>query len=303
MTVLKETVKKQVPGYYRQPVGELMVSALYDGFINLSTSLFHGLPPEELRALSERKHQAQSSDGVPTAVTTYLIEHGSGSILLNAGGSKRPAPGMGCLPDSLAAAGCRVEDISAILLTHLHFDHVCGLVHDNGAAVFPRAKIYVSKAESDFWLNPQIAQAAPEGVRPFFEMAVNSIAPYKERGDLIVFEDGAELFPGIRALPTPGHTPGHTSFLISSGRDQLLLWGDIVHSHALQFSHPEVTNDFDSDQAQAAATRQALFKKVFEEKLLVAGDHLPFPGFGHMSRDGAGYQWVPVEYSWLPTME
>lgn len=299
MTTSENTVR-QVSGYYRQRVGQFLVTALYDGYINLAPSLFHGLGADEMQKLIDRKCQPQTADGVPTAVTTYLIDTGTTLILLNAGGAKAMGDTMGGLLDSLRAAGYSREDISAVLLTHLHFDHVCGLIQPSGSVAFPKAKVYVSEPEAEFWLDSKIAQAAPEASRPFFEMAAKALALYVHKGDLRTFRGEAEVLPGITAIPSPGHTAGHSSFLLTSGSEQLLLWGDIVHSHALQFDHPEISNDFDSDQAQAVDTRRKLFKKVVQEKWLIAGDHLPFPGFGHMTAEGEKYSWVPVEYAALP---
>ena len=296
MTTSKATVKQQVSGFYRHQVGSLMVTALYDGFINLSPSLFHGLGEEEKRDLINQKFQRQTADGVPTAVTTYLIDDGADLILLNTGGAKCVGSTMGGLLESMEAAGYSAEEVSAVLLTHLHFDHVCGLTGPEGRPVFAKATVYASEDECRFWLDPQIALGAPEASRPFFEMAAKAVAPYLDQGAFIRFQDGQEVRPGIKAMLTPGHTPGHSSFLVSSGSEQLLLWGDIVHSHALQFIHPQVSNDFDSDQNQAAATRRSLFKKIIEEGWLVGGDHLPFPGLGHLTESGQSYGWVPIEF-------
>ena len=288
--------KSQVPGYYRRQIGGVLVTALYDGYINLAPSLFHGLEADAIQNLIEAEFQEQTPEGVPTAVTTYLIDNGKDVVLLNAGGSNSPAATMGKIMESLKASGYSPDDITAVLLTHMHFDHVCGLVKPDGSAAFPNATLYVSKPESDFWLDMKVARAAPEGMRAFFDMAVGSVAPYKNKDALSIFTE-SEVLPGIQALPTPGHTPGHTSFLVSSKGDNLLFWGDIVHSHALQFLHPEISNDFDSDQAQAVATRKHLFERVVREGWLVAGDHHPFPGFGHLRKEDRGYAWVPVEYA------
>ena len=182
----------------------------------------------------------------------------------------------------------------------MHFDHVCGLAN-SGQPVFPNATVYAAEAEKAFWLSDENARAAPEGSRAFFEMAVSAIAPYIDKGAFLTFKDHAEVLPGVQAIPTPDHTPGHTSFLLSSGQEKLLLWGDIVHSHAMQFAHPEVSNDFDSDQVQAVITRKAIFQKAAQERLLIGGDHLPFPGLGHMKAEHQGYSWVPVEYTSLST--
>ena len=302
MNKIQKSRKRQVPGYFKYPLGDLLITALYDGYINLPSSLFHGVEPEKMKELIEGSFQTQTPEGVPTAVTTYLIDSGEAVSLLNAGGAQCVGTTMGGILDSLNAAGYSPDDISAVLLTHMHFDHVCGLSRD-GAAVFPNATVYVAEAESRFWLDPQIAQAAPEGNRPFFEMAARSIAPYITKGFFSTFQDGDEVIPGVQAILSPGHTPGHTSFLLQSGEENLLLWGDIVHSHAMQFAHPEVSNDFDTDQMQAVATRRTIFKRAAGEKWLIGGDHLPFPGFGHIRTEAEGYSWVPVEFAELTLTE
>src|SRR5690606_16767643 len=116
-------------------------------------------------------------------------------------------------------------------------------------------------------------------------------------GKFLTFQPQDTLLPGVQAVSTPGHTPGHTSYLFTSGRQALLVWGDIVHSHAVQFARPEVAIEFDVDTAQAIATRKRIFADAARDKLWVAGAHMPFPGLGHVRTDGHGYAWVPAEYA------
>lgn len=296
MTTSKTTDKRQVPGFYRQQVGDLLVTALYDGFINLPPSMFHGLEAGEMQNLVNQKFQPQTPDGVITAINTFLIDNGSDLVLIDAGGDKWRGPTMGDMSESMNAAGYSPEDVSAILLTHLHFDHVCGLSDSECRPAFPNAVVYASEDECRVWLTPQPQLIATKVNRHLFHIATRAVASYRNKRAFVEFQDGAEVRPGIKAMSTPGHTPGHTSFLVRSGDDCLLLWGDIVQSHALQFAHPQVTNDFDYDQAQAAATRQSLFQKVAQESWLVGGSHLPFPGFGRVTEKGEGYCWVPIEF-------
>ena len=302
MTAAESTVKQQVAGFYRQRVGHFLVTALYDGFINLPLSLFHGLEAEKIKGLINRKFQPQTSDGLPTAVSTYLIDNGADLILINAGGDSWRGPTMGGMLESMKAAGYSPGDVSAILLTHLHFDHVCGLADPECRPAFPNAVVYASKDECRYWLTPQPQLIATKENRHLFHIATRAVASYRNKDAFIEFQDGEEIRPGLKAMLTPGHTPGHASFLLTSGPEQMLLWGDIVHSHALQFDHPEISNDFDSDQAQAVDTRGKLFKRIVQENWLIAGDHLPFPGFGHLAADGEKYSWVPVEYASLPLL-
>lgn len=295
MTAVKSTVKQSKPGFFRQQIGDLLVTALYDGFLNMPSSLFHGLEAEEMQSFTSQNCPAQKPEGLLTDITTFLVDNGSELILIDAGGDKWRGPSMGGMLESMNAAGYSPERVSAILLTHLHFDHVCGLSNSECRPAFPNAKVYASKDECRFWLTPQPQLIATKDNRHFFHIATRAVAPYRNKRAFIEFQDGSEVRSGIIAMLTPGHTPGHTSYLLRSGNEHLLLWGDIVYSQALQFAHPQVSNDYDTDRAQAAATRKFLFKKVVQEGWLVGGSHLPFPGFGHLTeQDPGGYCWAPI---------
>jgi len=135
-------------------------------------------------------------------------------------------------------------------------------------------------------------------MRPFFKMARDSAVPYQARQQWKTFNEGSVLIPGVQAVKANGHTPGHTAFAVESEGQKLLIWGDLVHAHAVQFARPEVAIEFDIDPQQAVATRKAILKAVAESKSLVAGMHLPFPGIGHVRLDSEGaYSWVPAEYT------
>ncbi|HEY9573305.1 MAG TPA: MBL fold metallo-hydrolase, partial [Pusillimonas sp.] len=181
--------------------------------------------------------------------------------------------------------------------THLHGDHACGLSGADGKAAFPNAVVYVAEAEAAFWLSPDIAAQAPANAQPFFKLAQASVAPYVASGKLKKFKAGDTVLPGVTSVPMHGHTPGHGGYLFSSGQQKLLVWGDVIHSHAVQFAQPEVSIEFDVDQPQAIASRKKILKDASSEKLWIAGAHLPFPGLGHVRHDSAGYAWVPVEYA------
>ena len=185
-----------------------------------------------------------------------------------------------------------------MILTHLHVDHAGGLVRD-GKAVYPNAQIVVADAEAAFWLDEAIEAKAPDEAKPFFAIAQASLAPYGDRVTRLS-QGTAEAAPGFEVTPLPGHTPGHTGYVIGQGTDRLWLWGDIVHSAALQFPRPEATIAFDTDRAAAAASRGLAFDRAANERLLVAGVHLPFPGLGYVTRgaDEQGYRFVPAP--WLP---
>jgi glyoxylase-like metal-dependent hydrolase (beta-lactamase superfamily II) len=289
--------KTQVPGYYRLMVGDMEVTALFDGRLEIDRALLKGAAPEEIESLLARMF-LDGPQGVQTAVNAFLVNTGTNLVLIDAGVANAFGPGLGFIPDNLRAAGYDPADVDTVLLTHLHPDHAMGLLAAGGMA-FPNATVYAPKAEGDFWLDEATAAQAPEGMKPFFKMARDSVAPYAEAGRFKTFAPGDKLVQGVSAVPANGHTPGHTGYLFGSGEDTLLVWGDIVHSHATQFARPEISIEFDSDSAQAVATRKTIFGYAAGKKLLVAGAHLPFPGLGHVRAEGQGYAWVPVEYGLL----
>ncbi len=288
-------IHTQVPGYYRAAVGDLEITALYDGYVDLAASVLLNANKAEVQRLLARKFIA--GEKVQTAVNAYLINLGGKLILIDTGAAKAFGPSLGFIGEQIRAAGYTPEQIDIVLLTHLHADHVAGLLGADGKPQFPNAEVRVDQAESDFWLSEANAAKAPKDFQPFFKIARDSAAPYQAAGKWKPFSGAAELAPGIKAVPAVGHTPGHTAYQIESKGERLLILGDAVHSHAVQFARPEVAIEFDSDKKQAVATRKKLFAWAAKEKLLVSGMHLPFPGLGHVRADGKAFAWVPVEYS------
>lgn len=286
----------QVPGYYRVMVGTTEVTALFDGLIELDKSLLKNAKPDDVRRLLARMFVGDPK--MQTAVNAYLVNTGKNLVLIDAGAAKLFGPSLGNVIENMKAAGYAPAQVDTVLITHLHADHVGGLNDAAGKPWFPAAKLYVAEAEAAFWLSAETAAKAPEPMRPFFKMAKDSVAPYESAGRMATFKPGAELVPGITAIAAAGHTPGHTGFRIRSGEASMLVWGDIVHAHAVQFAQPQVVIEFDTDPKQAAATRLALFGETAKSRELVAGMHLPFPGIGRVRDDGKGtFAWVPLEYA------
>jgi glyoxylase-like metal-dependent hydrolase (beta-lactamase superfamily II) len=286
----------QVPGYYRINIGDIEVTALYDGYVALDTKLLKGASANDIQGLLARMF-IESEKGVQTAVNAFLINTGKNLILVDTGAAKCFGPTLGVIPDNLRAAGYDKAYVDTVLLTHLHGDHACGLLATDGRPAFPNATIYAAEDEAAFWLSKDNAAKAPQDAQPFFKMAQDAIEPYVAAGKFKQFDPGDTILPGVVSVPAQGHTPGHAGYLFGSGEDQLLVWGDIVHSHAVQFARPEVAIEFDVDSKKAIATRKALFARAAKNKLWVAGAHLPFPGIGHVRAERKGFSWVPVEYS------
>ncbi|MBL4833908.1 MAG: MBL fold metallo-hydrolase [Pseudomonas sp.] len=292
--------QEQVPGYYRMNLGEFEVTALYDGYVDLDPALLKGIDDDNLDALLSRMF-VSAENGVQTAVNAYLVNTGTELVLVDVGAAQCFGPTLGNIASNLKASGYQTEQVSMVLLTHLHPDHACGLRNSDGSATYPNATVYVPRAEAAYWLNAELAATMPEAAQPFFKMAQAAVEPYQSRKRLKQYGRDTELMPGLRTVPTNGHTPGHNAYLFQSEGQDLMVWGDIVHSHTVQFARPDVTIEFDVDSEKALATRKDMFNDAAKNRFWVAGAHLPFPGLGHVRRDGAAFAWVPVDYGPLRT--
>jgi glyoxylase-like metal-dependent hydrolase (beta-lactamase superfamily II) len=288
-----------VPGYYRAQLGKFEITALYDGMIELDTKLLKNTSTVELQVLLARMFVGNPK--MQTAVNAYLINTGSHLVLVDTGAAKLFGPSLGYVLQNMKASGYEPAQVDMVIITHLHADHVGGLNDADGKPLFPKAKILVAQEDGDYWLSQTVADGAPKEVQPFFKMARDSAAPYLSSGQWSTFTQGSVLVPGIKAVKANGHTPGHTAFAVESEGQKLLIWGDLVHAHAVQFARPGVSIEFDIDQKQAIATRRSIMKDMASSKSLVAGMHLPFPGLGHVRADGKGrYSWVPIEFAPMP---
>lgn len=289
-------VHTQVPGYYRLQLGRFEITALYDGAIELDTKLLHNITASDLHRMLSRMFVGNPK--MQTAVNAYLINTGEHLVLVDTGAGKLFGPSLGHVLQNMKAAGYEPSQVDTVLITHMHPDHIGGLDDANGQPLFPKARILVSQAESDFWLSQKEADAAPAKIKSRFKMARDIAAPYLATGRWKTFREGSVLVPGIQAAQAYGHTPGHTAYAVESEGQKLLIWGDLVHAHAVQFARPGVSIDFDINQKQAIATRRRIMEAVAVSKSLVAGMHLPFPGIGHVRPDGKGrYSWVPIEFA------
>src|SRR5258706_13442859 len=286
----------QVPGFYRLKVGDLEVTALFDGHAVFDAGWLNGTKATMdgvVNALQEDPRLLDVSDG------GFLVNTGKQRILVDAGAGTWWGGGvLGRLEGRLRSAGYTPEEVDIVLLTHLHSDHGGGLTTQDGKRVFPNADVYVAKAESDFRLSPEIAAKAPKDAQPFFQSAQAIAAPYIKGGKWHTFSGSESIVEGMQPVALPGHTPGHTGYQFSSKGQKILFWGDILHAQRVQLGHPEVTAIFDIDQAAAAATRNQLLRKLAREDVLIAAPHASsFPPLGRLRKEGSGYSWAPVVFT------
>ncbi len=285
----------QVPGYYRMMLGDYEVTALYDGYTTIGNKLLKNIATKDLKKLLQQAFIDNSNTEVKTAINGFLINTKDQLILVDTGASNCFGENSGKLEDNLKAAGYSPDQVTVILLTHLHPDHACGLVKDS-KRVFQNAMLYVNQAEAGYWLNHKLEEAATEDKKNIFKLAQSAVAPYQAVNKFKTFTDQLPITT-IKLMASTGHTPGHMSYLVSSKGQSLLIMGDIIHSHAVQFRYPDVAIDYDSNPKQAIASRKKLLTYAVRNKLWLAGAHLPFPGIGHVIKEGNGYEWIPIEYS------
>jgi glyoxylase-like metal-dependent hydrolase (beta-lactamase superfamily II) len=285
---------EQVPGLFRLKVGDLEVTALFDGPAVADPHWLHGERTVDgvLKALQTDPHMMDAAD------TGFVVNTGKQLVLVDAGsGTWYGGGAFGHLAANLRSAGYTPEEVDLVLVTHLHADHIGGLTTQDGQIVFPNAEVYVAKPESDFWLSPETAAKAPKDVQPFFQAAQGVAAPYIKAGKWHTFSGSVPIVDGMQVVPLHGHTPGHTGYEFSSKGQKILFWGDTIHAQRVQLQHPDVTVAFDIAPAAAAATRNQLLSDLAREDVVIAGPHMLFPGLGRLHKAGSGYSWAPVAFT------
>ncbi len=285
-------VKTQAPGYYRIMVGDFEVTALLDGTMMVPVKDFlTGVTPEQVEQALARNFL---KDPVELSVNAFLINTGAKLVLVDTG-EGAGMEGMGHLQENLKAAGYEPSQVDEIYITHMHGDHISGLTA-KGERVFPNAVVRASRQEAEYWLSPEKLAAAKGDAKQSFQHAQEMLAPYVKASKFSAFDGDVELVPGVRAVATHGHTPGHSCYLIESRGQRMLFVGDLLHVASLQFADPAVTIKFDTDSAAALAERQRIFREAAGNGEWIAAAHLSFPGIGHIRPEGKAYAFVPANY-------
>lgn len=291
---LNVLMAQAMPDIYSYKVGEYEVVLLSEGQQTSKPTMLIGATPELLA-------KTLPNGTYTSAVNAFLIKTPKANILVDTGFGRK-------LFDNLKSVGVQAEDIDYVLITHMHGDHIGGLLRDGNIA-FPNATLYISTPEVAYWTNKEVMNSMPENSRGGFEAAQRIAAIYRTAGKLKEFEphgidetpsaytqvDGAtEALSGIFGLKAFGHTPGHTMFLVESNEEQLLIWADLTHVAAIQLPYPDVSVTYDTDPKQAAESRKRVLELVTANKIPVAGMHIAYPAIGTVEAYGKGYQLIPV---------
>lgn len=286
----------QVPGYYRFRHGAFEITVLSDGAYTLPTNLLGSNVAQE-KVVAFLEENLLDPDERISHVNIPLINTGKELILIDVGGGMNWMPTAGKLTDNLRASGYEPEDVDMVVLTHGHPDHIWGLIDDfEEAPSFPNAKYVISADEWDFWTTSRAMDTLPEMFLGFAVGAKKQLGPVAEKTRRI--KPGAEISPGIVAIPTPGHTPGHMSVAIESEGETLLVTADALTHPFISFAHPGWWPRTDIDPEMAEKSRRAMMEMAADGKHLTLVYHISFPGLGRVARAGTAYRWVPSTWQW-----
>jgi glyoxylase-like metal-dependent hydrolase (beta-lactamase superfamily II) len=288
---------KQAAGVYRYKLGDYELTALYDGVWNrpIDDKFVPNVAFAQVqKALSD---SFLPTDKLPVPFTALLVNTGARLVLLDTGTAGQfPGADAGSLLENLAAAGVTPAAIDAIVISHFHPDHINGIKTKDDALVFPNAEILVPAPEWVYWMDDAKLSTAPQGLKTNFLNVRRVFKNVKVQQ----YQPGKEVAPGITSIAAYGHTPGHTAFAVASGSQSMLVLSDVTNHPWLFLRNPEWQAAFDMDGAMAVDTRRRLLDQAAADKMLVQGYHFPFPASGHVTKNGANYDFVPV--MWQPAI-
>lgn len=289
--------------YYSFNVGDFSCTSISDGELNYPVgSFFSDVPPERAKAILHDRGLPTSHVYTPYAL--LYIETGAHKVLVDTGIGKygsladrmfpevdNTASRLGTLLENMTAAGLNPEEVDTVVITHAHPDHIGGNLNAENQLHFPNARYFIWEEEWNFWFD-QERTAALEVPPPMVQVARENLEPIRHR--VVLMDHEGEIVPGISAVATPGHTPGHIAVTVVSGQQKLLHLSDAV-IHPVHLEHPEILVAFDILPEETLASKRALCNRAADEKALVFAHHFPpFPNLGHIARQGQGWQWQPL---------
>lgn len=269
-------------------LGGWRLDTLSDGHLTLPASFAFGDLPEDMVRETIARHDLPEGGLTPPCNVT-LLRNGGRTVLIDAGAGPDFMASTGRLIEALDALGLAPEDITDLVITHGHPDHLWGIIDDFDEPTFPEAAIRMGRAEHAYWSDPATAETIGEDRASFFAGASRRLALLPE---ITLFDDGDEILPGVTARLTPGHTPGHMAFELA-GERPVLIAGDSIGNHHLAFDRPDQPLPSDQDPATAARTRTALLRELAEREAVLVGFHLPGGGIGRVQPRADGFAFVP----------
>jgi glyoxylase-like metal-dependent hydrolase (beta-lactamase superfamily II) len=290
-------VDTQAPGFYRYKVGDYELTQLSDGAATFPMPDHFVTNVSKDQAIAEvaRMYLAPAGE-ITVPFNPVLINTGRKLILIDTGYGPNVGPVVGHLPANLAAAGISPEQIDTVIISHIHPDHTNGLHTKDGTLAFPKAEILMPEKDWAFWMSEENAANASDPVsKGYFTNAQKTLSDLT--GHVGTYAWDKEVAPGITSIGTPGHTPGHTSFAVASGKDRIFVQSDVTNIPAFFLRHPDWHVMYDHDPELAQRTRHRFYDMAATEKALVVGYHFPFPCLGHVEKDGKGYRLVPMNWS------
>ena len=289
------TLNMQAPPFYRFKLGSIEATVVTDGPLSIGDpkNTFRGPTPEELATMMSNHFLPPSN--VVLDQNALVINTGDKLAVFETGmSSVKRTPAMGRLAANLKLAGIDPADIDAVIPTHAHIDHIGGIMAEDGSRNFPNAQIYISQLDLEFWTDEKRMGTPAEGSSV---AAKKNLLPNRDR--IVFYNDGKEVIPGVQAMHMPGHTVGHTCFVVNSSDKSLFLTGDLMH-HLILIENPRMEVAFDTDPKQGVTTRIKAMDMLAAQKMLTLVYHLPWPGLGHFAKNGDGFRFErePMQMTW-----
>jgi glyoxylase-like metal-dependent hydrolase (beta-lactamase superfamily II) len=292
---------KQVAGFYRYKVGDIEVTVVTDGVnrLPITDAFVINVKKEEVNAaLAEAFMEPGVFVGpynpivINTGAKLVLVDTGTGEAAF-----KNSKGQTGQLLTNMAAAGIDTKAIDAVLISHYHGDHINGLLRADGALAFPNAEVLVPAKEHAYWLDDGEMSRSPTKRIADNHKNVRRVVSGEVLKRLRTYEWDKEVLPGVLAVGTPGHTPGHTSHIVTSGASKVYVQADVTHAPFLFARHPGWHAYYDHEPVQAEATRRKVYDMLAAERMTVQGFHYPFPSVAHVEKAATGYREIPMPWS------
>ena len=293
--------EKQAPSFYRYKVGDAQVTAVFDGSttFDLADNFVLNAKKDEVSAALDKAFLPK--DKMTLLFTPLVINTGGKTVVVDTGmGGAALASSKGQngqFVANLTAAGVDPKSVDVVVISHFHGDHINGLLNADNTLAFPNAEVLVPAVEWKYFMDDGEMSRAPEGRMQTVFKNARRVLETGLKKKATPYEWGKEVVPGLLAVETVGHTPGHTSYVLSSGSDKVFIQSDVTNHPALFVVNPGWRAFFDQDPAQAEATRRKTYDMLVAEKMRVQGFHYPFPGLGNVVKDGNGYRLVPAQWS------